>query len=154
MNQNIIHIHLERLSIAPENTRKAPVDKGAQGELIASIFSHGLLENLVVRADEDDQDMYFVVAGGRRLSALRELRRNGNIQESYPVPCLVIDNGDSHEISLAENTIRVAMHPADQVEAFAKLADHGYTTSEIATRFGVLKNWSISAFASATCLRT
>ena len=35
------------------------------------------------------------------------------------------------ELSLAENVVRVVMHPADQVQAFAALADAG------AARFGV-----------------
>ena len=41
------------------------------------------------------------------------------------------------EISLAENEMREAMHPADQFEAFKKLADDGKGEEEIAARFGV-----------------
>ena len=33
----------------------------------------------------------------------------------------------AEEVSLAENSVRAAMHPADQVEAFRRLADAGST---------------------------
>ena len=53
------------------------------------------------------------------------------------MPCLVVD-GDAApaELSLAENVIRIAMHPADQVIAFTKLTESGVTAAAIAARFG------------------
>ena len=55
-----------------------------------------------------------------------------------PLPATLSRNEDNAaELSLAENTVRAAMHPADQVEAFAKLAQAGGTVAEIAARFGV-----------------
>ena len=36
-------------------------------------------------------------------------------------------------MSLAENTVRLAMHPADQFEAFAALIDKGETAAEVAS---------------------
>ena len=54
------------------------------------------------------------------------------------MPCRLIGgNVASDEVSLAENTVRAAMHPADQVEAFRRLADAGSTPATIAARFGV-----------------
>ena len=41
------------------------------------------------------------------------------------------------EISLAENEIRQAMHPADQFDAFKALADQKMSDEDIAARFGV-----------------
>jgi len=43
---------------------------------------------------------------------------------------------DATEISLAENEMRLPMHPADQFDAFKKLADDGKGPEEIAARFG------------------
>ena len=55
----------------------------------------------------------------------------------HPVPCQVRSgDADPAELSLAENVIRIAMHPADQVVAFSKLADAGQSVSAIAARFG------------------
>ena len=142
-------IPLSRLDLSPDNVRKTPAGRAAFAELKASIAAHGLLENLVVRAIEpgggpnpdqapDGPGRYSVIAGGRRLSALMELAREGMLSPDYPVPCRVIHSGaPAGELSLAENAVRAAMHPADQVEAFAGLAEGGATVAHIAARFGV-----------------
>ena len=137
------HIPLLRLELSPDNARHTRADGTAQGELEASIAAHGLLENLVVHplaATDGDGDgaRYGVVAGGRRLAALEALARAGVVAPDHPVPCHVIAaSAPRHELSLAENVVRVAMHPADQVEAFTRLAAAGSEASEIAHRFGV-----------------
>jgi ParB family transcriptional regulator, chromosome partitioning protein len=54
------------------------------------------------------------------------------------VRVIVDEQNDAHEISLDENITREAMHPADQFEAFQRLADEkGYGPEEIGARFGV-----------------
>ncbi len=129
-------ISLDRLYVAPENVRKTPPDAVAEAELKASIANHGLLENLVVRS-EASEGAYAVVAGGRRLAALKALAADGVLDAAHPVACLVVA-GDAApaELSLAENVIRIAMHPADQVIAFTKLTESGVTAAAIAARFG------------------
>ncbi|MDE0356019.1 MAG: ParB N-terminal domain-containing protein [Deltaproteobacteria bacterium] len=130
-------IALDLLSVAPENVRKTPPDAAAEAELKASIAAHGLLKNLVVRSDGPDGG-YAVVAGGRRLAALKALAADGVLDAAHPVPCLVVDgDAPSAELSLAENVVRIAMHPADQVAAFRDLAESGSTVSSIAARFGI-----------------
>ena len=136
----IREIPLCRLALAPENVRKTPPDEFAEEQLRASIKAHGLLENLVARADEPDADgieRFAVVAGGRRLAALKALAENGTLHADHPVPCKIAPNGNAGELSLAENVVRIAMHPADQVVAFAALAGAGITVAAIAARFGV-----------------
>ena len=133
-------IPLCRLALAPENVRKTPPDEAAESQLRASIAEHGLLENLVARPDAPDADgieRFAVVAGGRRLAALRALADNGTLHPDHPVPCKIAANGNASELSLAENVVRIAMHPADQVVAFAGLAASGVTVAAIAARFGV-----------------
>ena len=130
-------IALDRLFIAPENVRKTPPDGAAEAELKASIATHGLLGNLVVRSEGADGN-YAVVAGGRRLAALKALAADRVLDAAHPVPCLIVDrNAPSGELSLAENVVRVAMHPADQVIAFTELAESGVTAATIAARFGM-----------------
>ena len=137
----IREIPLSRLALAPENVRKTPPDARADAELKASIGALGLLENLVVRAAEpaeDGSEHFAVVAGGRRLAAMQALVEDKVFDADQPVPCQV-RTGDVEpgEISLAENVVRIAMHPADQVTAFAKLVQAGQSVSAIAARFGV-----------------
>ena len=113
----IREIPLSCLALAPENVRKTPANEFAQAELVASIQAHGLLENLVARADDPDPDgteRFAVVAGGRRLAALKALAENGTLDADHPVPCKIAANGNAGELSLAENVIRIAMHPADR----------------------------------------
>ena len=144
----IREIPLSSLALAPENVRKTPPDPRADAELKASIAALGLLENLVVRTDDSAEDpgsgpgqaaaeRYAVVAGGRRLKAMQELVEDKVFDADHPVPCQVRSgDADPAELSLAENVIRVPMHPADQVVAFTKLADAGQSVSAIAVRFG------------------
>ena len=137
----IREIPLSSLALAPENVRKTPPDPRADVELKASIAALGLLENLVVRADEpgdDGTDRYAVVAGGRRLKAMQALVEDSVLDADHPVPCLVRDgDGEAGEVSLAENVVRIAMHPADQVVAFTRLVQAGQSVSSVAARFGL-----------------
>ena len=103
-------------------------------ELKASILAHGLMQNLVVTENVDGN--FHVIAGGRRLEALQALRDEGKLPDGYAVPCQVVAEELASEMSLAENVVRVAMHPADEFEAFAALVESGLTTGEVAARFG------------------
>ena len=134
----IRELPLSRLALSPENVRKTPADPVAEAEMKASIAAHGLLENLVVRIDGPaDAGAWAVVAGGRRLAAMKALAEDGTIDPDHPVPCLVAaDPDNAGELSLAENVVRIAMSPADQVVAFTKLADAGLSVAVIAARFG------------------
>jgi ParB family chromosome partitioning protein len=59
-------------------------------------------------------------------------------KKTEPIRCIVDTANDPHEISLDENVTRENMHPADQFEAFKKLADErGFGAEDIAARFGV-----------------
>ena len=142
-------IPLSRLELAPENVRKTPADPAAFEELKASIAAHGLLENLIVRIEDTGHDpgsgpeqahvdRCAVVAGGRRLAAMKALAEEGILDADHPVPCRVIGAAENPgELSLAENVVRVAMHPADQVVAFLRLSEAGVTVAAIVARFGV-----------------
>ena len=139
--RDIRDIPLSQLELSPGNVRKTPADASAFTELKASIAAHGLLENLIARAMEPGTDCvarYGVIAGGRRLAAMQALAAEGALDEDHLVPCRMIGAiVAAEEVSLAENSVRAAMHPADQVEAFRRLADAGSTAGAIAARFGV-----------------
>ena len=139
--RDISDIPLSQLELSPANVRKTPADASAFTELKASIAAHGLLENLIARSmgpGPDGAGRYAVIAGGRRLAAMQALAAEGALDEDHPVPCRMIGGiVAAEEVSLAENSVRAAMHPADQVEAFRRLADAGSTAAAIAARFGV-----------------
>ncbi len=135
-------IPLDHLLRSKRNARKTKT--GGIDDLAASILTHGLLQNLLVLPidppwmDTNSGTAKFeVIAGGRRLAALKKLAREKKIARTHPVPCEVLDGHDPIEISLAENVIREAMHPSDQFQVFKTLADSGHGPEEIAARFGV-----------------
>lgn len=129
----ITTIPLHRLVPSLANVRKT--GGTSIDDLAASIAAHGLLQNLQVRAAAGGK--YEVIAGGRRLAALKRLVKQKQLAKDFAVPCHVAETENASEISLAENVIREAMHPADQFLAFQELAGAGLGAEEIALRFGV-----------------
>jgi ParB family transcriptional regulator, chromosome partitioning protein len=125
---------VSRLEKSPHNARRTTVNVGME-ELKASLLAHGLMQNLVVTDTGDGT--YRVIAGGRRLEAIHSLQAEGKLPDDFAVPCQVVTEEHALEMSLAENTVRLAMHPADQFEAFAALIDQGESAFDVAVRFGV-----------------
>src|SRR4051812_4458530 len=130
----IQYISLTKLVPSPDNVRKTDRLSGIE-QLAASIKAHGLLQNLQVKPNAKGQ--FEVVAGERRLAALKLLAKQKQIDADHPVACNPLDSGNAVEISLAENENRQAMHPADQFDAFKALADSNMSDEDIAARFGV-----------------
>ena len=135
----IVTVPLSKLTASDANMRKTARDSGVE-ELAASIAAHGLLQNLTVRPVQDEAgtatDKYEVVAGGRRLAALKLLAKRKLLGKAAPIACALLGEANPTEISLAENSY-VPPHPADQYEAFRRLHDDGLLAVEIAARFGV-----------------
>ncbi|KVR89652.1 ParB/RepB/Spo0J family partition protein [Burkholderia vietnamiensis] len=134
--KNLILVPLSRLMLRPtgRNVRKTP--RMSIPELAASIQRVGLLQNLIVIAAADGEH-YEVVAGGRRLAALKLLAKIRRISREWEVPCLLVADGTARTASLTENVQREAMHPADQFEAFAALVAEGRPIEDIAADFSV-----------------
>ena len=135
-SKNLILVPLSRLVSRPtgRNVRKTP--RMSILELAASIQRVGLLQNLIVTATADGE-RYEVVAGGRRLAALKLLAKKHHISKEWEVPCLQVADGTARTASLTENVQREAMHPADQFEAFAALVAEGRPIEDIAADFSV-----------------
>lgn len=133
-SQNMLLVPLSQLRPSKRNVRKT---LGASiTELAASIERVGLLQNLTVILASDGEH-YEVVAGGRRLAALKLLAKKRRIAKDYAVPCLLVADASARTASLTENVQREAMHPADQFEAFAALIAEGRPIEDIAADFGV-----------------
>jgi len=105
-------------------------------ELASSIARVGLLQNLTVTAASDGEH-YEVVAGKRRLAALKLLAKRRKLDKAHDVPCLLVPDASARTVSLTENVQREAMHPAEQFEAFAAVVAEGRPVEDIAADFGV-----------------
>lgn len=125
-------IPLSQLKPSSRNVRKKA---GGIADMAASIAAHGLRQNLTVIPRDDG---YEVSAGGRRFRALQLLEKEGRLPAALAdgIPCMLTTDEAAAEVSLAENVVREAMHPADEFDAFKALADDGKTSDEIAERFG------------------
>lgn len=138
--QQFRFIPVGKLSLSPLNVRTTNPDAGIT-ELAAIIRAQGVLQNLTVHEDERESRKrgaaFAVVAGGRRWRALQLLIKEKHISAAHEVPCMIVSYDRAVEISLAENSGRESMHPADQFDAFRKLIDAGQSVEDVAARFGV-----------------
>lgn len=134
--KNLILVPLSQLlpRRSKRNARTTP--RLSIPELAASISRVGLLQNLIVILAANGEQ-YEVVAGDRRLTALKLLAKKKRIAADHDVPCLLVPDASARTVSLAENLLREQMHPADQFEAFAALVKEGRPIEDIAADFGV-----------------
>ncbi|OHC96022.1 MAG: chromosome partitioning protein ParB [Sphingomonadales bacterium RIFCSPHIGHO2_01_FULL_65_20] len=135
-------VPLNRLKASPKNARKTPHNAATIEAFAASIRAKGVLQPPVVEVERDGEGVptgnYLVTIGEGRRQGLRLLAKRKAIKRTHPVRVIVDADNDAHEISLDENMTREAMHPADQFEAFQRLAvEKGYGPEEIGARFGV-----------------
>lgn len=131
---DLLLIPLSQLRPSSRNVRKSG---GASiPELASSIARVGLLQNLTVTASSDGEH-YEVVAGKRRLAALKLLAKRRKLAKTHEVPCLLVPDASARTVSLTENVQREAMHPGEQFEAFAALVAEGRPVEDIAADFGV-----------------
>lgn len=133
-------VPLARLVPSRFNVRRHSA--GQVEELAALIEAQGLLHNLVVTEQPVGRGrsrrlQFAVAAGERRRRALLLLQQRGRLPKEHEVLCELVPPERALEISLAENSGREAMHPADEFEAFRALIDEGKGVEDVAARFGV-----------------
>jgi ParB/RepB/Spo0J family partition protein len=136
-----LSVPLSRLIPSRRNPRKVKPSREAHQRLVALIRSQGLLQPLVVRSVDGKSKRFEVVAGDRRLRALRKIHRSDGDPK---IPCVLrdVDTATADAMSLGENFGREAMHPLDEAEAFAKLAtSDGKDAEAIAAEFGVPEHY-------------
>jgi ParB family chromosome partitioning protein len=129
-------IELDRIDPNPFQPRKTfsgeELDK-----LVASILENGLIHPPLVRPMAGTNQRYELVAGERRLRALRKIR----FQKGEPtqVLCTVRDVSDvqSLELALEENAKRHDINPIEEASGYAMLENMGRTQEQIAKRFGI-----------------
>lgn len=126
---------VDDLAISDLNPRKT-VDADSITSLAESIRVCGLMQNLAGLVMGDD--MVLIVAGGRRLRALQQLRASGDWPPDKLVPVLLTDDiTEARAWAMAENTARADLNPADEIGAYAAMATAGQGIPAIAAAFGV-----------------
>jgi len=120
-------ISLDEIETNPDQPR---TNVGDLRDLARSIEAKGVLEPLLVRPIGDGR--YRIIAGERRFRAAME----AGLTE---VPCIEFDVPENEviEIALIENLHRKDLHPFEEAEGYAGLANrHGYTQQQIADALG------------------
>ena len=106
--------------------------------LKALIAAQGLLQNLIGYmqvVDGRETGIVEIVAGGRRLQSLGELIAEGVLPEDYGILYMLVSEEEAVELSLAENSGREDMHPADVFDAMLELTKRGRSIDDIALTF-------------------
>ena len=100
--------------------------------LASSIASQGVIQPIIVRPHPTVIGCFELVAGERRLRALRQLGRS-----RAPVLVRHIPDDDLLEAALVENLQREQLTPIEEAQAYQDLlALHGYTQETLAERVG------------------
>ena len=102
--------------------------------LADSLIACGLMQNLGGLRDEDGR--IGIVYGGRRLAALRLAVERRPDLANVPVR-IAPDAETALAWAAAENTAREALHPADEIRAYGRMADTGAGIPAIAAAFAV-----------------
>ena len=114
MNRNVsqsrdvqISVSLSKLIPSKRNPRRVKPQREAHRQMVASIRAHGLLAPLVVRADDGNAGDFKVIAGNRRLAALREVFKDS--AKPPKVLCVLrsVDDDTADALALTSQSDRV-----------------------------------------------
>lgn len=127
----IDEIRLEKLKNHPKNVRKSY--DGIE-ELADSIKAQGILQNLTVVSDPEEDGMYLVVIGNRRLMAARAAGLE-------TAPCYISDMDEKEQVSimLLENIQRNDLTIYEQAQGFQMVLDLGETEDTLSQKTGFSK---------------
>lgn len=127
----IDEIRLEKLKNHPKNVRKSY--DGIE-ELADSIKAQGILQNLTVVPDPEEDGMYLVVIGNRRLMAARAAGLE-------TAPCYISNMDEKEQVSvmLLENIQRNDLTIYEQAQGFQMVLDLGETEDTLSQKTGFSK---------------
>lgn len=129
----VVEIKIEDLKRHPKNVRRKY--EGIE-ELAQSIKENGIMQNLTVVPDKEEEGKYLVVIGNRRLTAAREAGLE-------TAPCVVVeDMAEKEQITtmLAENMNRKDLTVYEEAEAMQMcFEDFGFKVEEIEEKTGLSK---------------
>jgi len=107
-------------------------DQDALEDLAKSIGMHGILQPLLVRPVEDEDNQYEIIAGERRWRAAQIIQLH-----EVPVTVQYLDDEAVLEIALIENLQREDLNPIEEALAMQKLMDEfGHTQEKLSVSIG------------------
>lgn len=105
-------------------------------DLVEGMRVHGFTSRLRVRRDPDEEGVFQLVYGERRLRAAREVG-------IALIPCDIATHSDEEmrELALTENLNRADLSPIEEAKAFQLALDAGYTVRSLAERISKDKGY-------------
>lgn len=123
--------HIDPHSIVPNPRQpRTHFDPEDLAELVHSVREFGVLQPVVVRANEDGE--YELIMGERRTRAAREAGLTS-------IPAVIRETANEHLLrdALLENLHRSELNPLEEASAYQQLLeDFGITQEELASRIG------------------
>src|SRR6204780_622091 len=112
-----ISVPMSKLVPSRRNPRRVKPERDAHRRMVASIRAHGLLAPLVVRADESTSGGFKVIAGNRRLAALRDMYKEPARPPKVRSARRPGAAAPADVLARAKTSAREPMHPLDEAEA-------------------------------------
>lgn len=125
----VVEIPLDLIDPHPANPR---TDLGDLTELVDSIKSHGVRQNLVLVPHPDEPARYRAVIGHRRRAAAA-------LAGLATVPAVIdttLDERAQLELMLLENVQRTDLTPVEEAQGYQGLLDLGATVADVARKVG------------------
>ena len=120
-------------SIVPnKNQPRKLFEKDALQDLTHSIKKRGIIQPLIVRKSDDEDDKFELIAGERRLQAAQ----SAGLHE-VPVVIIDADNLKSLEFAIIENVQRADLNPIEEAEGYKNLIENfNYDQDKVAKFIG------------------
>ena len=120
-------------SIVPnKNQPRKLFEEEALEELTNSIKERGIIQPLIVRKLDDENDKYELVAGERRWQSAQSAGLN-----EVPVVIIKADNLKSLELAITENVQRKDLNPIEEAESYKNLIENfGYDQDKVSKFIG------------------
>ncbi|MDC3005516.1 ParB/RepB/Spo0J family partition protein [Candidatus Pelagibacter sp.] len=125
-------------SIIPnKNQPRKLFEKEALYELTNSIKERGIIQPLIVRKSDDQDNKFELIAGERRWQAAQ----SAGIHE-VPVVVIEADNLKSLELAIIENVQRKDLNPVEEAESYKNLIENfGYDQEQVSTFIGKSRSY-------------
>ena len=118
-------------SIIPnKNQPRKFFDKDDLDELATSIKERGIIQPLIVRKSDDQDDKYELIAGERRWQAAQAAGLH-----NVPVVVIQADNLKSLELAIIENVQRKDLNPIEEAESYRNLIENFDYDQEMVSKF-------------------
>ena len=118
-------------SIIPnKNQPRKLFEKDALDELTNSIKARGIIQPLIVRKSDDQDDKFELIAGERRWQAAQ----SAGLHE-VPVIIIEADNLKSLELAIIENVQRRDLNPIEEAESYKNLIENFQYDQEKVSQF-------------------